>query len=62
NYMDALESSPIQNPFGGEINFGGGLRAGTQEMNLSKISHDNKDGEWLPVKGLASIESILGGK
>lgn len=61
-YMDALESAPIQNPFGGEINFGNGLRAGTQEMNLSKISHDNKDGEWLPVKDLASIESILGGK
>lgn len=62
NYMDALESAPINNPFGGQIDFGGGLRAGTQEMNLSKISHDNKDGEWLPVKDLASIESILGGK
>lgn len=61
NYMDALESSPIANPFGGQIDFGNGLRAGTQEMNLSKISHDNKEGEWLPVKDLASIESILGG-
>ena len=61
NYMDALESAPILNPFGGQIDFGNGLRAGTQEMNLSKISHDNKEGEWLPVKDLASIESILGG-
>lgn len=59
-YMDALESAPIQNPFGGEINFGGGLRAGTQEMNLSKINPDNKDGEWVPVKELQTIESIIG--
>lgn len=59
-YMDALESAPIQNPFGGEINFMGGLRAGTQEMNLSVINHDNLEGEWAPVKDLQSIDSILG--
>jgi ABC-type branched-subunit amino acid transport system substrate-binding protein len=59
-YMDALESAPIMNPFGGEINYANGLRAGTQEMNLSKINPENKDGEWLPVKDLASINSILG--
>lgn len=59
-YMDALEKSPIKNPFGGEINFGGGLRAGTQEMNLSKISHTNLDGAWDAVKPLQSINSILG--
>ncbi len=60
NYMDALESAPIINPFGGEINYADGLRAGTQEMNLSKIDPENKDGAWLPVKDLASIDSILG--
>lgn len=60
NYMDALESAPIQNPFGGEIDFTGGLRAGTQEMNLSVINHDNIEGEWTPVKDLQSIDSILG--
>jgi ABC-type branched-subunit amino acid transport system substrate-binding protein len=60
NYMDALESAPIINPFGGEINYAEGLRAGTQEMNLSKIDPENKDGAWLPVKDLASIDSILG--
>ncbi|OJV63212.1 MAG: hypothetical protein BGO41_11010 [Clostridiales bacterium 38-18] len=59
-YMDALESAPIMNPFGGEINYANGLRAGTQEMNLSKIDPENKDGAWLPVKDLASINSILG--
>ena len=58
--MDALESAPIINPFGGEINYADGLRAGTQEMNLSRIDPDNKDGAWLAVKDLASIDSILG--
>ncbi len=60
NYMDALESAPIMNPFGGEINYANGLRAGTQEMNLSKIDPENKDGAWLPVKDLASINTLIG--
>ena len=58
--MDALESAPIANPFGGLIDYSNGLRAGTQEMNLSKIDHSNKDGLWLPVKDLQTIESIIG--
>jgi branched-chain amino acid transport system substrate-binding protein len=61
-YMDALEKTPINNPFGGEIDFKGGKRAGTQEMNLSKISHTNMDGLWEPVKPLASMNEILGKK
>lgn len=59
-YMDALEKAPIKNPFGGEINFAGGKRAGTQEMNLAKISHTNLEGAWDPVKPLQSMNSILG--
>ncbi len=61
-YMDALEKAPINNPFGGEIDFRNGKRAGTQEMNLSKISHTNMDGLWDPVKDLASMDQILGKK
>ncbi len=60
SYMDALESSPIKNPFGGKIDFGNGQRAGTQEMNLSKISHGVKEGAWEDVKPLQSISEILG--
>lgn len=59
-YMDALESAPIANPFGGEIDFTGGQRAGTQEMNLSKVDHENKDGAWLEVSPLESIDGIIG--
>ncbi|MGM9973194.1 MAG: ABC transporter substrate-binding protein [Clostridiaceae bacterium] len=59
-YIEAMESAPIKNPFGGEINYADGLRAGTQEMNLSKINHDNVNGEWIAVDGLKSMDSILG--
>lgn len=59
-YMDALEKNPIKNPFGGEINFANGLRAGTQEMNLSKISQTDMKGAWEAVKPLQSMNSILG--
>lgn len=57
-YMKALEEGPIQNPFGGEIDFSNGQRLGTQEMNLSKISKDDETG-WVLVDGLKSIESLL---
>lgn len=59
-YMDALESAPIKNPFGGEINFGDGLRAGTQEMNLSKVGLVENAPGWVPVDGLQSMDSLLG--
>lgn len=59
-YMDALESAPIKNPFGGQIDFGNGSRAGTQEMNLSKVVHGNVDGLWEVTKPLQSIDEILG--
>lgn len=59
-YMDALESAPIRNPFGGEINYADGLRAGTQEMNLSKVALVNNAPGWEPVDGLQSMDSLLG--
>lgn len=57
-YMKALEEGPIQNPFGGEIDFSNGKRLGTQEMNLSKVSAGEATG-WVLVDGLKSIESLL---
>ncbi len=59
-YMDAMESAPIKNPFGGEINYKDGLRAGTQEMNLSKVAMVEGAAGWAPVDGLQSVESLLG--
>lgn len=57
NYMAALEADPIQNPFGGLISYADGLRAGTQEMNLSKVA---ADGTWEAVDGLRSMEELIG--
>lgn len=59
-YMDALESAPITNPFGGVIDYSGGKRAGTQEMNLSKVNQTNPNGAWDAVKPLQSMNAILG--
>ena len=58
NYLDAMESAPITNPFGGVIDFGGGKRAGTQEMNLSKIN-STAPTKWEVVDGLRSMDDLL---
>lgn len=57
NYMTALESKAIDNPFGGTIDFTEGKRLGTTVMNLSKVS---SAAGWEAVKPLQSIEDILG--
>ena len=56
SYMKALESAPIQNPFGGSIDYSNGQRLGTQEMNMSKVT---ADGKWELVDGLSSIADLL---
>lgn len=57
SYMTALESEPIKNPFGGVIDYSGGQRLGTQEMNLSKITSADT---WEQVEELKAISDILG--
>ncbi len=57
NYIAAMEKAPIQNPFGGLIDFTNGKREGTTVMNLSKVK--NADG-WEAVQPLQSIDDILG--
>jgi len=60
DYIDAMESAPIKNPFGGEIDFGDGKRTGTQEMNLSKATVTAGVAGWTVTKPLANIDTILG--
>lgn len=61
NYMAALEEAPLQNPFGGTIDYADGLRAGTQVMNLSKVNAESEDGTgWELVDGLKSMDELLG--
>lgn len=57
NYINAMESAPIKIPFGGEVNFANGLRAGTTTMNLSKIASATG---WEEIEPLQAVEEILG--
>lgn len=58
NYMKALESAPIQNPFGGLIDYTNGNRAGTQVMNLSKITTEGEGG-WKLEDELRSMDELV---
>jgi branched-chain amino acid transport system substrate-binding protein len=60
SYIDAMESAPISNPFGGVIDFADGQRTGTQEMNLSMATLTGDVAGWTVVEPLANIDTILG--
>jgi ABC-type branched-subunit amino acid transport system substrate-binding protein len=59
SYMTAMESAPIENPFGGSIDFSNGQRLGTQEMSLSRMNPD-ADAGWEGYIGFKSISEMLG--
>lgn len=59
NYIAAMEKEPIENPFGGNIDFSGGKRLGTQEMSLAKMDLSSPTG-WSPYIGFKNIDAILG--
>jgi hypothetical protein len=42
------------------IDYKDGKRAGTQEMNLSKVGLVNNAAGWVPVDGLKSMDVLLG--
>lgn len=58
SYMEAIESAPIKNPFGGEIDFADGKRLGTQEMSLVKMNAEAIGG-WEAFVDFKSINDIL---
>ena len=59
NYIAAMEKEPIENPFGGMIDFADGKRLGTQEMSLAKMDLTSPTG-WMPYVGFKNIDTILG--
>lgn len=61
NYIDAMESKPVDNPFGGQIDFSNGQRLGTQEMALVKLNANTQSG-WEGFKDFKSINEILKGQ
>lgn len=58
-YIAAMEKEPIENPFGGMIDFANGKRLGTQEMSLAKMDLTSPTG-WVPYIGFKNIDTILG--
>ncbi len=58
-YIAAMEKEPIENPFGGMIDFADGKRLGTQEMSLAKMDLSSPTG-WAPHIGFKNIDTILG--
>ncbi len=60
-FIDAVESEPIKNPFGGFVDFSQGKRHGTTEMNLSRMD-DTVPSGWTMIIPITSIADILAGK
>lgn len=59
-YMKALESAPINIPFGGTISFADGARTGVSSMQLSKCNVDDPSGTgWELVYPFATMEEII---
>lgn len=60
SYIDALESEPIKNPFGGTLDFSDGKRLGTTSMYIVKANIDASTGTgWEPAYPMASLDEML---
>lgn len=57
NYMNALEEAPIDNPFGGSIDFADGMRTGTQQMVLSRVDPSSTS-KWTAVSGFNGVDDL----
>ncbi|MFK5883162.1 MAG: ABC transporter substrate-binding protein [Candidatus Izemoplasma sp.] len=66
SYIDAMESAPVANPFGGTVDYSNGRRTGTQSMALLVATIVPADGDtpesyvFAPFKPLETINEILG--
>ena len=58
SFIEAMESAPIQNPFGPAIDFANGNRVGTQDLALVRLNADAEAG-WEGFLPFMSIEEIL---
>jgi ABC-type branched-subunit amino acid transport system substrate-binding protein len=58
SFKDAMESAPIEIPFGGTVNYANGARLGTQEMTLVKLDLNAPTG-FAEVDGFKSFDELL---
>ncbi len=64
NFIAAMESDPIEMPFGGIVDYADGRRVGTQAMALlqATVGEDDEGNpvyEWITIREIEDIESIL---
>lgn len=57
SFRRAMEQEPIENPFGGSVDYANGQRTGTKEMSLCRMDRTSPIG-WSEVYGLRSIEAL----
>lgn len=57
-FVEAMEEAPIRFPFGGTVDYTGGKRMGTLEMNLYQLDPDAPIG-WRQIDSLRSINELL---
>lgn len=57
SFRRAMEQAPIENPFGGYVDYANGQRMGTKEMSLCRLDRTSPVG-WSEVYGLRSIEAL----
>lgn len=60
NYIAAMESAPVELPFGVIVDYAGGLRVGTQAMAFLKASVTDDVAAWETEQPIETIKSILG--
>ena len=59
SFIEAMESAPVQNPFGPAIDFANGNRVGTQDLALVRMNPNEVSG-WEAFLPFMSIEEVLG--
>ena len=57
-FVEVMEEAPIQFPFGGTVDYSGGKRLGTLEMNLYQLDLTAPIG-WRQIDSLRSIDELL---
>ena len=59
NYIEAMESSPIDIPMGGEVDYKDGARLGITDLALNTYNRDSD--QLVPYSGITSLETVMNG-
>lgn len=59
NYIEAMESAPIDIPMGGEVNYADGARLGITDLALNTYNRDSD--QLVPYSGITSLAKVMEG-